>query len=97
VVTKRKLAVEFENAIIDDYKKWRATLEKGDRSGVRYRGMITRFGAVGMMKRLLASLVNKRKREQFGVEQFVVLRRFQPLFTKAEIQEAKMRLKLMKG
>lgn len=97
MVTKRKLAAQFETAIIDDYYKWRATLEAGDRSGVRYKGMITRFGAVGTMRRLLASSVNRRKREQFGVEEFVVLRRFRRLFTKAEILEAEDRLRLING
>jgi hypothetical protein len=91
VPSEKKLSGVFEKAILDDYYEWRRTRPSGDRSGVRYRGMISRYGAVDAIKRLLASSRNRRK-GHVGAEEFVIARRFHSLFTQEERREARDRL-----
>src|SRR5688572_8134311 len=90
---KSERAAWFSDRVLYDYYRWRSTLPRGSRRGVRYRGLITRYGALGAAKRLLNSQSNRRKRESFGIEYLVIEPQFKPLFTGSEIAEAKSRLK----
>lgn len=92
-MTKAQLAESFTDKVLIDYYQWRLTLPKGSRRGIRYKGMITRFGAAGTIKRLLASRTNKRRALEFGAEQWVLNPRFRSLFSAAQIKEATDRLK----
>ena len=54
--------------------------------------MLTRYGAVGAVKRLLKGTRNDRQVKSFGVEWLVVKKRFQPLSKPDEIKKAKERI-----
>ena len=41
-----KLEKDFQEALESDYEIWKERRAKGDRSGVRFRGMLTRLGGV---------------------------------------------------
>jgi hypothetical protein len=49
-MTKAQLAEWFTDKLLVDYYKWRLTLPKGSRRGIRYKGLITMRGGVGAMK-----------------------------------------------
>ena len=91
-MTKAERREWFEDRLLRDYYEWRLTLPPGSRRGTRYKGMITRLGAVGAVKKLLNSAANRRKRLVFGAEYWVLEPQFRPLFTAAEIKEAKRRI-----
>src|SRR5258708_29200401 len=54
-----QLKRDFQVALERDYEIWKSRREKGNRSGVRFRGMLTKLGALKMAQRLLGSSQNK--------------------------------------
>jgi hypothetical protein len=90
-MTKSEREQWFADKVLRDYYEWRSKLPHGSRRGVRYRGMITKHGAVGAAKWLLNSDRNAKKRDSFGIEYWVTCPQFRPLFSVAEVKEAERR------
>ncbi|SRR5258708_6639168 len=95
-----QLKRDFQVALERDYEIWKSRREKGNRSGVRFRGMLTKLGALKMAQRLLGSSQNKSdvllsswEDHKLTLEWEVTRPKFRELFTKVEIEEAKTRLK----
>ena len=98
-----KLEKDFQEALGSDYEIWKERRAKGDRSGVRFRGMLTRLGGVTLAHRLLASQKNQStvlsslwEDHKITLEWEVTRRRFRSLFNDAEITQAKDRLQSMR-
>src|SRR5262245_37683104 len=91
-MSPHQLAAYFEAVVLVDYYEWRAAFGPHDRRGRRYRGVITRCGAMGAAKRLLRSGSNRKKCKDFGIEYLVVDARFRRLFTPWELAEAQKRI-----
>jgi len=93
-MTKRERAGWFHDALMHDYYQWRAGMRQPNWRGVRFRGNVTKLGAVRAIKQLLNSPKNRRlNSKEYGAELLVVKKQFRPLFSPDEIKEARRRLR----
>ena len=99
-----QLKREFHATLVEGYAQFKREREKGNRSGVRYRGMLTRLGGVEMAHQLLKSPQNHARVKSWSWEGYkgsmeyqVIQKKFRVMFSVPELQEANLRLKWMKA
>ena len=101
--TMNKLTKEFEKALENCYKDWKHRRSADSRDGVRFRGQLTRFGAMEVARRALNPKKFKtviKQHEWIDPDvtlEGLIVTKFWALFSPAEIYEAYRRYLYMQA